>query len=148
MGWFKRTKEGITTPTEEKKDSPDGLWHMCPKCKVVVNTDDHAEALWTCSNCGHHDGIDAEEYFSFLFDNGEFTELDPNMTAVDPLGFEDTKKYTDRLEATRKKNGFERRPDFRLRHPQRPARNHCLHELQVYWRFHGLRGGRENCARH
>jgi acetyl-CoA carboxylase carboxyl transferase subunit beta len=106
MGWFKRTKEGITTPTEEKKDSPDGLWHMCPKCKVVVNTDDHADALWTCSNCGHHDGIDAEEYFSFLFDNGEYTELDPNMTAVDPLGFEDTKKYTDRLEATRKKTGL------------------------------------------
>jgi acetyl-CoA carboxylase carboxyl transferase subunit beta len=106
MGWFKRTKEGITTPTEEKKDSPDGLWHMCSKCKVVVNTDDHAAALWTCSNCGHHDGIDAAEYFSFLFDNGDFTELDPNMVAVDPLGFEDTKKYTDRLVATRKKTGL------------------------------------------
>ena len=79
---------------------------MCPKCRVVVNTDDHEAALWTCTNCGHHDGIDAEEYFSFLFDNGEFTELDPNMTAVDPLGFEDTKKYTDRLEATRKKTGL------------------------------------------
>jgi acetyl-CoA carboxylase carboxyl transferase subunit beta len=106
MGWFKRTKEGITTPTEEKKDSPDGLWHMCSKCKVVVNTDDHAASLWTCSNCGHHDGIDAAEYFSFLFDNGDFTELDPHMVAVDPLGFEDTKKYTDRLVATRKKTGL------------------------------------------
>jgi acetyl-CoA carboxylase carboxyl transferase subunit beta len=106
MGWFKRTKEGITTPTEEKKDSPDGLWHMCSKCKVVVNTDDHAAALWTCSNCGPHDGIDAAEYFSFLFDNGDFTELDPHMVAVDPLGFEDTKKYTDRLVATRKKTGL------------------------------------------
>ena len=25
--WFKRTDKGIQTPTEEKKDTPKGLWY-------------------------------------------------------------------------------------------------------------------------
>ncbi len=106
MGWFKRTKEGITTTTAEKKETPDGLWHKCPKCKVIVSKDDHAAAMWTCNNCGHHDRIDAKEYFEILFDNGEFTELDANMVSKDPLDFHDTKAYTDRLKATQKKSGL------------------------------------------
>jgi acetyl-CoA carboxylase carboxyl transferase subunit beta len=59
-----------------------------------------------CHNCGYHDKINAKEYFSFLFDNGEFTELDKGMVSEDPLKFEDTKKYKDRLEATKKKVGI------------------------------------------
>lgn len=33
MGWFKRLKEGITTSTKEKKETPEGLWYKCPSCK-------------------------------------------------------------------------------------------------------------------
>ena len=29
MGWFKRLKEGITTSTREKMETPDGVWHKC-----------------------------------------------------------------------------------------------------------------------
>jgi len=104
--WFQRQEAGITTPTQEKKETPDGLWHGCPKCKVIVSSDDHAQNFWVCGNCGFHNGIDAKEYFSFLFDNGEYTELDPAMVSKDPLNFEDSKKYTDRLKATRAKTGL------------------------------------------
>jgi acetyl-CoA carboxylase carboxyl transferase subunit beta len=104
--WFQRQEAGITTPTEEKKETPDGLWHGCPKCKIIVSSDDHAQNFWVCGNCGFHNGIDAKEYFSFLFDNGEYTELDPAMVSKDPLNFEDSKKYTDRLKATRAKTGL------------------------------------------
>ena len=106
MGWFKRTTAGITTETKDKKETPDGLWHKCPKCKVIVSVDDHAADLWTCSNCGHHDRINAKEYFSILFDNGEFTELDADMVSKDPLKFEDTKPYKDRLKGGKKKSGL------------------------------------------
>ena len=41
MGWFKRIKEGITTSTHEKKETPDGLWSKCPKCKTIVTTEEH-----------------------------------------------------------------------------------------------------------
>jgi acetyl-CoA carboxylase carboxyl transferase subunit beta len=35
MSWFKRTEKGITTPTEEKKDVPKGLWYKSPTGKIV-----------------------------------------------------------------------------------------------------------------
>ena len=104
--WFQRQKEGITTPTQEKKETPDGLWHGCPKCKVIVSIDEYQGNFWVCGNCGHHNGIEAIDYFSFLFDDGQYRELDPNMTSLDPLNFEDTKKYKDRLKAAKDKTGL------------------------------------------
>lgn len=106
MGWFRRKIEGIQTSTNEKKETPEGLWHKCPKCKVVTSAEDFASNLWVCPNCAHHGRINSEEYFSFLFDDGKFKELDAKMTSGDPLSFQDTKKYKDRLEATRKKTGL------------------------------------------
>jgi acetyl-CoA carboxylase carboxyl transferase subunit beta len=68
--------------------------------------DDHASELWTCGNCGHHDRINAKEYFEILFDGATFTELDSEMVSKDPLKFEDTKPYVDRLKAGQKKSGL------------------------------------------
>jgi acetyl-CoA carboxylase carboxyl transferase subunit beta len=106
MGWFKRDKEGITTETKDKKETPEGLWHKCPKCKVIVRQEDHEATLWVCGHCEYHERIDAKEYFSFLFDEGKYKELDPKMRSKDPLVFEDTKKYKERYEASVKKTGL------------------------------------------
>lgn len=106
MGWFQRRKEGIQTSTKDKKETPEGLWHKCPKCKVIVSQEDHAKNIWVCQNCGHHDRINAREYFSILFDEGKVTELNPKMSSGDPLKFEDTKKYKDRYAAAVKKTGL------------------------------------------
>jgi acetyl-CoA carboxylase carboxyl transferase subunit beta len=106
MGWFVRDKEKITTRTKDKKETPEGLWYKCKKCKVISSVEDHAENLWICPNCGFHERINAIEYFSFLFDEGSYTELDAKMTSGDPLKFEDTKKYVDRYKASVKKTGL------------------------------------------
>lgn len=106
MGWFTRRKEGITTSTKDKKETPEGLWYSCPSCKEVVTTEDHAKNLWVCASCGLHDRIGSGEYFSFLFDKGKFNELGADIIATDPLEFEDTKKYLDRLEASKEKTGL------------------------------------------
>lgn len=98
MGWFKRDKEGITTPSDEKKETPEGLWHKCPKCKVIVEIDEHERKFWVCDNCGFHNKVNAAEYFSFLFD-GRFKELDKNLKSGDPLTFQDTKAYKERYAA-------------------------------------------------
>jgi hypothetical protein len=39
MGWFKREKQGITTSSSEKKETPEGLWYQCPKCKTVASSE-------------------------------------------------------------------------------------------------------------
>lgn len=106
MGWFTRNKEGITTRTKDKKETPEGLWYKCIKCKVIVSVEDHGKNLWVCANCGHHERINAKEYFKLLFDEGKYTELDQNLSSADPLKFEDTKKYTERYAASVSKTGL------------------------------------------
>lgn len=106
MGWFKRLKEGITTSTKEKKETPEGLWYKCPSCKKIHTAQDHAANKYVCSECGHHERIGSKEYFEVIFDNNQFTELNENLVSGDPLEFTDTKKYTARLTDTIKKTGM------------------------------------------
>jgi acetyl-CoA carboxylase carboxyl transferase subunit beta len=96
MAWFKRKEKGITTPTEDKRDVPKGLWYKSPTGKIV-DADELARNLWVSPEDDFHVRIGSTEYFEILFDNNEFTELDANITSKDPLGFVDTKKYSDRL---------------------------------------------------
>jgi acetyl-CoA carboxylase carboxyl transferase subunit beta len=106
MGWFKRMTEGIRTPTKEKKETPEGLWYKCRKCNHVVSSDEHAHNNWVCEKCNFHERISAQQYFQILFDNSRYTELDPHIISGDPLSFEDTKPYADRLKATIRKTGL------------------------------------------
>jgi acetyl-CoA carboxylase carboxyl transferase subunit beta len=103
MSWFKRIKKGITTSTNEKKETPEGLWYKCPMCKKMIPSEEHAQNFYVCQDCEHHEKIGSAEYFEIIFDNNEFIELDANLTASDPLHFIDTKKYSERLVDTQKK---------------------------------------------
>ena len=67
MVWFKRKDRKVITETKDKKEIPEGLWYKCPKCKIVVSSDEHIKSLWVCPKCNHHERINAIEYFSFLF---------------------------------------------------------------------------------
>ena len=106
MSWFKRNKEGITTTTSEKKETPEGLWHKCQNCKTVFTQADFIKTNYVCDRCSYHERIGSEEYFQILFDKGAYTEIDANLTSGDPLNFEDTKKYTDRIAASQKSTGL------------------------------------------
>jgi acetyl-CoA carboxylase carboxyl transferase subunit beta len=106
MSWFKRTEKGINTPTELKREAPDGLWYQCPDCKNVTHTREHKSNAYTCMHCNYHEKIGSEAYFQLLFDEGQFTEIDANMISADPLGFVDTKAYPDRIKATVSKSGL------------------------------------------
>ncbi|MGL5889577.1 MAG: acetyl-CoA carboxylase, carboxyltransferase subunit beta [Bacteroidia bacterium] len=103
MSWFKRIKEGITTSTKEKKETPEGLWYKCKSCKKVITTNEHIANQYVCPSCGYHDRIGSEEYFTILFDNQEAEELFPNLTSGDPLEFTDTKKYPARVAESQEK---------------------------------------------
>lgn len=105
MAWFKRKEKGIQTSTEEKKDTPKGLWYKSPTGKIV-EADELAKNYYVSPEDDYHVRIGSKEYFSILFDNNKFTELDGSLSSTDPLNFEDTKKYTDRLKAAQQKTSL------------------------------------------
>ena len=105
MPWFVRENKGIVTPTELKRETPDGLWYKCPECKNVILSKAHKANAHTCPGCNFHEHIGSDEYFAILFD-GEYTELFADLQSADPLEFVDTKKYPDRLKASIAKTGM------------------------------------------
>ena len=102
MSWFQRKDKGIQTSTEDKKDVPKGLWYKTPSGKIIETTE-LKENLYVSPEDGYHVRIGSAEYFEILFDDNQFKELDEKLVSKDPLNFEDTKKYTDRLKAAQEK---------------------------------------------
>lgn len=103
--WFKRTEKGIQTATEQKKDTPRGLWYKSPTGKIV-ESEDLAKNFFVSPEDDYHVRIGSKEYFQILFDDNTFKELDTKLNSKDPLKFEDTKKYSDRLKAAQQKTGL------------------------------------------
>lgn len=107
MAWFKRKKENIAPETSPKENIPDGLWEKCPDCGEIMHKKQLENNFWTCIKCNNHFRIGSAEYFSILLDEGSFKEYDKKMRSADPLKFEDTKKYTQRIESTIKSTGLQ-----------------------------------------
>lgn len=100
--WFKRSDKGIQTPTEAKKDVPKGLWYKTPSGKII-DTDELKRNLYVSPEDGYHVRIGSKEYFEIFFDDNQFTELDKELTSLDPLTFTDTKPYLERVAEAQKK---------------------------------------------
>jgi acetyl-CoA carboxylase carboxyl transferase subunit beta len=102
MPWFKRSKQNIAADTQQK-ELPAGLWDKCPSCGEIIHKKQLELNLWTCIKCDYHFRISSSDYVSILLDKNSFKELDRKMRSADPLGFVDTKKYSDRISSTIKK---------------------------------------------
>ena len=105
MAWFQRKEKGIRTPTQEKKDVPDGLWYKTPSGKIIHIRELKSNA-YVCPDDEYHVRIGSKEYFQILFDDNKFTELNKNMDSADPLEFTDKKSYPQRVESSQKKTGL------------------------------------------
>lgn len=103
MAWFKRSDKGIVTPTESKREVPDGLWFKSPAGKII-HTRELKSNAYVVPEEDYHVRIGSEEYFEVLFDNNVFTELDPDMESADPLTFKDTKAYPKRIKESQEKS--------------------------------------------
>jgi len=105
MSWFKRKEKGISTPTEEKKDVPKGLWYKTPSGKII-ESNELKENLYVSQEDGYHVRIGSKQYFEIFFDDNKFKELNENLTSKDPLKFEDKKKYKDRLKQAQERTNL------------------------------------------
>ena len=100
--WFKRKKQNISTPTEEKKDVPKGLWHQTPTGKII-ESDELRANNYVSPEDGFHVRIGSREYFDIIFDDSKFKELDADVESIDILKFKDSKSYKDRLKEAKAK---------------------------------------------
>jgi acetyl-CoA carboxylase carboxyl transferase subunit beta len=105
MAWFKRSKENIS-PDTLKKELPDGLWEKCPGCNEIIHRRHLESNFWTCTKCSYHFRIGSNEYIDIILDKGTFRETDRKMRSADPLDFEDSKKYSLRIQESIKKTGL------------------------------------------
>ncbi len=105
MAWFKRQDKGIHTPTEKKKEAPDGLWYKTPSGNIIHMRELKNNA-YVCPDDDYHVRIGSKEYYEILFDDNHFEELDAELSSADPLKFTDSKNYPDRILASQAKTGL------------------------------------------
>ena len=105
MAWFKRTAKGIRTNTEDKKDTPEGLWHKTPTGKII-DKEELEKNFYVSPEDDFHLRIGSEEYFKIIFDDDDYVELDKKISSKDPLKFFDNKSYKQRNKDAQKKTGL------------------------------------------
>lgn len=104
MSWFKRKDENIQT--SEKKEMPEGVWVKVPTTGETIHRRELEDNLFVDPLSGYHFRVGSKEYFEIIFDGGKFKEIADDIISTDPLEFTDRKKYTDRLEDSKKKTGL------------------------------------------
>src|SRR5580658_6484588 len=62
--------------------------------------------MQVCTKCEHHFRLDARARLAMLFDEGAYEEKDSDLVSTDPLKFEDSKTYADRLEGMQQATGM------------------------------------------
>ena len=84
-----------------KEDLENSDWTSC--CKGPVLKKDLEENLWVCNSCGKHHRISCRQRFDIFFGKNAYQILETPQPTDDPLNWEDTKTYKDRLKLARKK---------------------------------------------
>jgi len=95
MAWFRRRHEPLPSGQQESR-VPEGLWVKCSRCKEIIYRKEMAQTLDVCPRCTFHFRIGARRRLELLLD-GPWEEFDARLESADPLGFEDTKTYSNRL---------------------------------------------------
>ncbi len=104
--WFEQRKEFVAKPKDPgaTNESPD-LFTRCPDCSQPLFNETLRDEAEVCAHCGHHFRLAADQRLKLLLDEGTVVLYDEELAPVDALGFMDSKPYTGRIDATRKKTG-------------------------------------------
>jgi acetyl-CoA carboxylase carboxyl transferase subunit beta len=103
MAWFRKDKKPLKS--DDRRDVPSDVFDKCAGCGEILYGEKLAQNLQVCPACGHHFRVSAERYVEILLDEGSFDEIDREIASADPLGFQDLKAYSDRLEVAVAKVG-------------------------------------------
>ncbi len=101
MTWFKKKE----TPSKEQQTA-DALWSKCNACQEIIYKKELDRNLSVCPKCTYHFPIQAQERLAIVADDGSFTEFDRALVPLDPIGFRDLKKYSERLHEAQQRTGM------------------------------------------
>jgi acetyl-CoA carboxylase carboxyl transferase subunit beta len=105
MVWFRKEKQPIEPP-KEKRIQTEGLWVKCDDCKQILWKKDMENSLLCCPKCNHHFKMGSRARLEMLFDDRRYKEHDIGLASTDPLQFEDSKSYSDRLRQAERNTGL------------------------------------------
>ena len=94
--------ENSDRTNENRTNIPNDLCVICPKCKKTLFKRDVAQNHYVCNECGFYFKIPARVRLNMLVDADSFTELNPDMTAVNLLDFPE---YDEKLKTAVQKSG-------------------------------------------
>jgi acetyl-CoA carboxylase carboxyl transferase subunit beta len=110
MNWIKKTLrfgekiKKIIRTRATKADIASSDWTSC--CKGPILKKDLEENLWVCPSCNKHHRISPRQRFDVIFGKNNYTVLKTPTPQDDPLNWNDSKPYKDRLKVARKKTGM------------------------------------------
>ena len=84
----------------------EGLWVKCDGCKNILWKKDLESNLLCCLKCNHHFKMAARPRLEMLFDEAQYKEHDANLVTTDPLNFQDTRPYRERLGKAQRNTGL------------------------------------------
>ncbi len=108
MAWFRRDKPKIDEQEsdEERTVKTEGIFVKCPECENALYKRELTDSHEVCTHCGYHFRYTAIGRLTDLFDDGRYEKLDEDVTSGDPLGFFDSKPYTDRIDQAVETSGL------------------------------------------
>ncbi len=106
MSWLTQAAKGIKA-LADKKEIPDNLWSKCPSCGDVLYHRELERNYFVCASCGSHLPSSTEQNTLLLSDDCSWHETHRGITSTDALKFKDSKRYRDRIKASRQKTGKE-----------------------------------------
>src|SRR5258705_12190667 len=99
MAWFSRKKAEESSAPRRTVQIAEGLWIKCDSCKEIIYRAEVERGGRVCPKCHYPFRISARERIGQIADAGSVEEREPRLTTTDPLAFQDTKKYADRVPA-------------------------------------------------
>ena len=96
-------KPQYSTVTVKKKDIPKDLWTKCPKTGEIIYNRVLKENLMVVPSSGYHFPLKARDRIASMLDEGSFEEKDMGVHSLDPLEFNATSSYPEKLKQNQSK---------------------------------------------
>ncbi len=111
MNWIQKTLrfgekiKKIIKKRPSKEEMANSDWTSC--CKGPILKKDLEDNLWVCPLCNKHHRISPRQRFDVIFGKNNYEVLKTPIPKDDPLNWNDSKPYKDRLKTARKKTGMD-----------------------------------------